>query len=70
MITNPEDVATVTLEYSIDGVVYHNIDTQAYNGGGSREDYVTFDWDLPYEEDMTYYLRAFVEDYEANDNVS
>ncbi len=67
MITNPEDVATVTLEYSIDNVVYHNINTIAYDGG-TRESYVTFDWELPYEEDMTYYLRAYVEDYEANDN--
>ncbi|MFC1887819.1 Ig-like domain-containing protein, partial [Candidatus Cloacimonadota bacterium] len=68
MITNPDDVATVTLEYSIDGVVYHNIDTVPYNGG-VREDYVIFPWTLPSEDDDTYYLRAFVEDFETNDNV-
>lgn len=60
--TNPEDVATITVEYSVDGTIWHNIDTVNMN----RAD-LQVEWTLPSELDDTYMLRALVEDYQGND---
>lgn len=60
--TNPADVATITVEYSIDGTTWHNIDT--VDMGRDAEE---ISWILPSELDDTYFLRAYVEDHQAND---
>jgi len=70
LLMDPPDVCTVTLEYSLDGVVWHNIVSYPYDGGEREEEegeILNLGWILPYEEDMTYYVRAFIEDLQGND---